>query len=219
MRIARNGRPAYPGLTLTQMYNVLEKLKEGEALTEEDEHIKDQGLILILKEIHERLDALLFEAYGWPVTLSDEEILERLVALNKARSIEEKTGKVRWLRPDYQIPRFGSDAEKARLEEERRRVKEEKDRLAPKQGTLSFEDDLQEMKKKFPTGEELKETVEVMRVLEAAAEPMSIEEIARHFAQGKQIEKRVGLVIAALARLGHLSTADGGSRVSLSGRT
>ncbi|MGO8777519.1 MAG: hypothetical protein ACLQKK_01155 [Rhodomicrobium sp.] len=137
------------------------------------------------------------------------------ISVNKERSIEEKTGKVRWLRPDYQIPRFGSDAEKARLEEERRRAKEAKDLLAPKQGSLSFEDDLQEMKKKFPTGEELKETVEVMRVLEAAAEPMSIEDIARHFAQGKAVEKRVGLVVAALARLGHLTSADGGKRVSL----
>ena len=41
------------------------------------------------------------------------------------------------------------------------------------------------MKPKFPAGEELAETVAVMRVLEAAAEPVSIEEIARHFAQGK----------------------------------
>jgi len=214
----RKARQAeHPGLTLTQMYNVLEKLKAGEALTEEEERIKDQGVVLILKERHERLDALVFEAYGWPATLSDEEILERLVALNKERSIEEKTGKVRWLRPDYQIKRFGSDAEKARLAEEERRKKAEKDRLAPKQGVLGFEDDLQEMKPKFPTNDELAETVAVMRVLEAAAEPVSVEEIARHFAQGKQIEKRVGSVVAALARLGHLSSADGGKKVALSG--
>ncbi len=70
--------------------------------------------MLILKELHDKLDALVFEAYGWPATLSDEEILERLVALNKERADEEKTGKVRWLRPDYQIPRFGSDADKSR---------------------------------------------------------------------------------------------------------
>ncbi len=134
---------------------------------------------------------------------------------NKQRSIEEKTGKVRWLRPDYQIPRFGSDAEKARLEAERRRAKEEKDRLTQKQGALHFEDDLREMKPPFPTGKELEETVAVMRVLEAAKEPLSIEQIARHFAQGKQIEKRAGLVVAALARLGHLSSADRGKTVSL----
>jgi hypothetical protein len=98
-----------------------------------------------------------------------------------------------------------------------RRKKAEKDRLAPKQGTLSFEDDLQEMKPKFPTGEELAETVAVMRVLEAAAEPVSIEEIARHFAQGKAVEKRVGSVVAALARLGHLSPVEGGQKVVLRG--
>jgi hypothetical protein len=133
----RKARQAdHSGLTMTQMYNVLEKLKAGAAPNPEDERIKDQGLVLILKELHERLDALVFGAYGWPATLTDDEILERLVAFNKKRSIEEKTGKVRWLRPDYQIPRFGSDAEKARLEDERRRAKEEKDRLTQKQGAL-----------------------------------------------------------------------------------
>jgi hypothetical protein len=40
-------------------------------------------------------------------------------------------------------------------------------------------------------------------------------QIASHFAQGKAIEKRVGLVIAALARLGHLSSGDGGNSFSL----
>jgi hypothetical protein len=93
-----------------------------------------------------------------------------------------------------------------------RRKKAAQDRLAPKQGTLSFEDDLQEMKPKFPTGEELADTVAVKRVLEGVAEPVSIEEIARHFAQGKQIEKRVGLAVVALARLGHLSAAARRSR-------
>ena len=54
-------------------------------------------------------------------------------------------------------------------------------------------------------GEELAETVAVTRAPEAAAEPVGIEDIARHFAQGKAVEKRVGSVVAALARLGHLS--------------
>ncbi len=93
-----------------------------------------------------------------------------------------------------------------------RRKKAAQDRLAPKQGTLSFGNDLQEMKPEVPAGEELAETAAVMRVLEAAAEPVSIEEIARHFAQGKAIEKRVGLAVAALARLGQLSAAAKRSR-------
>ena len=43
-------------------------------------------------------------AYGWPVTLSDEEILQNLVDLNHTRATEEARGLVRWLRPDYQNP-------------------------------------------------------------------------------------------------------------------
>ena len=43
-------------------------------------------------------------AYGWEADLSDEEILEKLVALNKQRAAEEKQGLVRWLRPDFQDP-------------------------------------------------------------------------------------------------------------------
>lgn len=203
-----------PGLTLTQMYNVLEKLRTNEALSEEDERIKADGLVLILKEFHDRLDASVFEAYGWSPTLPDETILERLAALNKQRSMEEKTGKVRWLRPDYQIPRYGSDAEKARVEEERRRTRAEA-RTSPGHGVLPFGDGLRETKPKFPTGEELAETVAVMRVLEAAFEAVTVEQVARRFAQGKQIEKRVERIMLALARLGHLSSADGGKSFAL----
>ena len=44
----------------------------------------------------------MFAAYGWPATLTDAEILERLVALNAERAAEEKRGIIHWLRPDYQ---------------------------------------------------------------------------------------------------------------------
>ena len=73
-------------------------------LTPEEADIKDKGLVLILKELHDRLDALVFEAYGWPADLSDEQILEKLVALNAACAAQEKAGRIEWLRPDYQIP-------------------------------------------------------------------------------------------------------------------
>jgi hypothetical protein len=35
---------------------------------------------------HARLDAAVFAAYGWPADLSDQEVLERLLALNLARA-------------------------------------------------------------------------------------------------------------------------------------
>jgi hypothetical protein len=48
--------------------------------------------------------------------MEKEEILECLVALHDERVEEEKRGLVRWLRPDYQIPRFGADLPQAPLE-------------------------------------------------------------------------------------------------------
>ena len=95
---------AHPKLTLTQMYNVLEKLRANDVIEGKDREIYDQGLIGILHDLHDQIDSAVAEAYGWPVDLSDEDILLRLVALNKERAEEEARGHVRWLRPDYQNP-------------------------------------------------------------------------------------------------------------------
>jgi hypothetical protein len=94
----------HPKLTLTDMYNVLEKLRSGEELTAKERTIHEEGLVSVLRQLHDDLDAAVFEAYGWPATLSDEEILERLVALNAERAAEEASGLVRWLRPEFQNP-------------------------------------------------------------------------------------------------------------------
>jgi hypothetical protein len=105
----------HPHLTLTGLYNVLEKLRAGtkpDELDEDDRKIFDDGLVLILKELHDRLDIAVAEAYGWPSDLSDDEILARLVALNKDRAEEEKRGLVRWLRSNYQIPCFAKGVDK-----------------------------------------------------------------------------------------------------------
>lgn len=95
------------GLTLTGLYNVLEKIRAGESLNAKEKLIHDQGLVSVLKQLHDDLDAAVFAAYGWPATLTDAEILERLVALNAARAAEEKRGVIHWLRPEYQIPAVG----------------------------------------------------------------------------------------------------------------
>jgi hypothetical protein len=94
----------HPDLTITGMYNVLEKLRTGEALTEKEKKIHEQGLLSVLKQIHDDLDAAVFDAYGWPHGLTDEQILERLVALNAERAEEESGGIIRWLRPEFQNP-------------------------------------------------------------------------------------------------------------------
>jgi hypothetical protein len=106
---------AYPDLTITGMYNVLEKLRSGEALTAKDKVIHEQGLVSVLKKLHDDLDAAVFDAYGWPHDLSDEQILERLVALNAERAAEEKRGLVRWLRPEFQNPSGAKAATQEKL--------------------------------------------------------------------------------------------------------
>src|SRR5690606_21265716 len=94
----------HPDLTMTGMYNVLEKLRSGEPLSAKEKTIHEQGLVSVLKQIHDDLDAAVFDAYGWPHGLTDEQILERLVALNAERAAEEARGLVRWLRPEFQNP-------------------------------------------------------------------------------------------------------------------
>jgi hypothetical protein len=90
------------GVRLAQMYNLLERLRSGEALTEKEKEQDAKGLVSLLLALHQRLDAAVAQAYGWPVDLSDAAILERLVALNHERAAEEATGHIRWLRPEYQ---------------------------------------------------------------------------------------------------------------------
>ena len=91
-------------LTLTKLYNVLEALREGRTLNEVERDLHDRGLVTVICQHHDRIDAAVAEAYGWPAVLPDEEILVRLVALNRTRAAEEIKGHVRWLRPEYETP-------------------------------------------------------------------------------------------------------------------
>lgn len=97
-------------VTMTGMYKVMEKLTAGAALTAKEKAIHQSAACGVLMDLHGQIDARVAAAYGWPWPLSREEILERLVALHDERVAEEKAGRIRWLRPDYQIPRFAPDA-------------------------------------------------------------------------------------------------------------
>ena len=122
-------------LTMTSLYNVLERVRELEsgcdvsALTDAERDIYQAGLVASLKEIHDEIDRATLQAYGFedltgallgrpgattpsphktPEQMEAEEtLLSRLVALNQERMAEEKRGTVRWLRPDYQISKLG----------------------------------------------------------------------------------------------------------------
>ena len=43
-----------------------------------------------LDHAHRKLDEAVFDAYGWPTDLTDDQILERLLALNLERAAAER---------------------------------------------------------------------------------------------------------------------------------
>ncbi len=114
----------HPKLTLTDCYNVLEKLRSagghravdaGErgtdgavpsslALTAKERVIHEHGLVTVLRQLHDDLDAAVASAYALPPTASDEAILTHLCALNAQRAAEERAGTIRYLRPAFQNP-------------------------------------------------------------------------------------------------------------------
>ncbi len=95
---------AHPGLKLTDVYNVLAKLRAKEELTAKERVTHERGLVALLRQLHADLDGAVLDAYGWPRDLNDEQIVEKLVVLNAARAEEERNGFVRWLRPEFQNP-------------------------------------------------------------------------------------------------------------------
>jgi hypothetical protein len=212
---------AHDFLTMTALYNVLERVRELEnncavaPLTPTERDIYDAGLISILKDIHDDIDRATFEAYGWQdlgarltgkpgATMpsphksedqeqAEEELLTRLVALNLERQEEEKRGFVRWLRPDYQIAKLGAKVAKPALEEQ-------------------YEADVTviaiDAKPKWP-GDGLQQIRIVRDVLAKAVAPAGAEEIARIF-DGKisaTRKQRVTEVLETLVATGAARTA------------
>jgi hypothetical protein len=116
---------AFESVTLTGLYNVLDKLRRGEALSPKEKVLHEQGLVSVLRSLHDELDAAVLAAYGWSdlglVPWGDEAaravwteaVLERLVALNARRAAEEAAGTIRWLRPDFQDPARRAEREAA----------------------------------------------------------------------------------------------------------
>ena len=195
------------------MYNVLEKLKSGEVLTPKEITIHEQGLVSVLKQLHDELDLAVLEAYGWsdlaPLmqvangnaapgtsgTLAtrdeckralDDALLERLVTLNAERAAEEKKGLIRWLRPEFQNPdRKG----------------------APKQSEIEIEDgsETQPAAKagKQPWPKALPDQVrQVADLIAAARGPMSLDAIADHFTGKGPWKRRLPQIIDTLEALG-----------------
>jgi hypothetical protein len=181
---------AHPNLTLTEMYNVLAELRAGEPLTPKSQAIHDQGLVSVLRDIHDDLDRAVAEAYGWPADLPAEGILFRIVELNAARAAEERSGKVRWLRPEFQ-------------------------KTAGTQAGLVMEVDGEELEPARPTRiawpASLPERVRAVRAyLEQTPATVTPAAVARSFKTSRLQD--VKAILETLAALGHAKQEAGGYR-------
>ena len=191
---------AHPDLTMTAMYNVLERLRAHERdknaapLTQKEKRIHEQGLISTLKQIHDEIDAAVFDAYQWPHDLTDEEILARLVALNRARAEEERQGKIRWLRPEFQAAKEKAPAKPATQIETALPAAQEKKPSA---------------KPAFPASDGAQQIRDIRAILASADGPLSAAEIAARFRKTKDVEARVGAVLEIFVDIGQARAESG----------
>lgn len=182
-------------LTLTGLYNVVDKLRAGRELNASEETICNKGFVPAIAELHDLIDGLTMRAYGWPSDVPDADMLARLVALNADRTIEEAKGHIRWLRPEFQAQRHAKPVpEKAAMPALSEQVSAIDKRLPP-----------------FPSHrDEQVLAVEAMLLdAEGALEPA---EVARRYRRGgKRIERRVGEILISLARYGHVTALPNGT--------
>jgi len=209
----------HPDLTMTGMYNVLEKLRREEPLTAKEKTIHEQGLVSVLRELHDDLDRAVFAAYGWDDLAeklvgrpgattpwpekpedqleAEEELLQRLVDLNHQRAAEEAQGKIRWLRPDYQAP--DETPEQAKLDTDSgNKETDAQRRPGPDPGSSA--------KRAWP--KTLQAQIRAVRD-QLATTPMDAPTLAAQFK--RKPEKSVTQVLDALAELGMVKTDGCGS--------
>jgi len=201
----------HPELTMTGMYNVLEKLRAGTELNAKEKVINTQGLVSILRELQDNLDRAVFAAYGWDdlaeqlVGLpgattplpdkpeaqaeAEEALLCRLVELNSQRAAEEARGQVRWLRPDYQNPNAEVAPQQAEAELETA-------------GEVTVVPTAKAKKATWPKG--MREQIAAVRNT-LGDEAMTLESLAAHFSAPKVTTPLIVEALAALEDLGMVS--------------
>lgn len=198
---------AHPELTLTGIYNVLEKIRANDTLEERDKTIHNQGLVSILLELHDKLDRAVFDAYGWadlaeklvglpgattPLpnksefqSEAEEVLLCRLVELNAQRAAEETRGEIRWLRPEYQNPNAV---------------------IAPTQVEAEFDfghDKTASKTKKQTWPKDMREQISILRNT-LGNESMALEEIIMRFKTPKTTAPLIISALAALVEMGQV---------------
>jgi hypothetical protein len=175
----------HPDLTLTGLYNVLAKLRSGENLTDAERGIHDRGLVAVLRGLHDDLDRAVFAAYGWPPDLSDDDLLARLVTLNRERAEEEFRGTVRWLRPEFQAGIAAAPVQR--------------ELPAPAAAAAARQSWPRELPDQFKA---------VRNALAAETAPAAAEQVASHFVRARR--DRVAEVLETLVSLGQARQAGSG---------
>lgn len=185
----KNRQQAHPELTITDMYNVLVKVRAGVALNADDDKIRDKALIDTLKQIHDDIDSTVLAAYGWPQNITEPELLQRLVELNATRAQEEAQGITRWLRPSYQAADGPTimDPNESEPESNPPTKSPTKRKPAPKASTLTWPSDM-------PARIRI-----LTEFLRAAGEPMETGVIASAFKGAKIDDVDITLRCAAAA--------------------
>lgn len=195
---------AHPDATLTATYNVLEKLRSGEALTAKEKVVHEHGLVGVLKSLHDELDAAVLQAYGWAdLTLpaDTDALLVRLVELNARRAAEEAAGTVRWLRPEFQQAVQGEQAAiDTGAEDQDEGETAETTSAKPAQAAAA--------QRPWPTGltEQIKAVAEV---LTSAGRSLDLEGLAGHFNGRGRWRDRLPTLLDTLVALGRARVVDG----------
>ncbi|WP_018234462.1 class I SAM-dependent DNA methyltransferase [Thioalkalivibrio thiocyanodenitrificans] len=203
----------HPDLTLTGIYNVLEKIRAEEPLSAKEKTIHQQGVVSLLRELHDDLDQAVFDAYSWSDLAdqlvgkpgattplpnkpaeqaeAEETLLIRLVELNAQRAAEEAQGHIRWLRHEYQAPKTQAtpSPQSARLDIE----EQVSQPTAPSSGKQTWP-------KTMP------EQVQTIRALLGNG-PQTLDALANHFK--RKPTKAVEQVLEALAVLGQAKQQEG----------
>jgi hypothetical protein len=209
----------HPHLTMTGLYNNLERLRELAAgadvppLSDAERDIKDDGQVQVLRDLHDDIDRAVLDAYGWsdlapalvgrpgattpsphksPAQVAaEDQLLVRLVALNQARQVAEAQGEIDWLRPDYQIPRLRSKAPQP-------------DRARQDAADLgTFVEDTQALP--WP-GDGLDQIRAVRSILAASTAPLAPQDIAGRFRGGRNRAARVETVLRHMVETGMVRT-------------
>jgi broad specificity phosphatase PhoE len=200
----KSRQAAHSDVTITGMYNVLEKLRSGDTLTVKDKILHEHGLVAVLRTLHDELDAAVLAAYGWNDLIlpkDAQELLVRVVELNAKRVAQEAAGTVRWLRPEFQ--RGQGLGEQVALEAETESdLDEEVDGLPVKAAMVNT--------RPWPSGltEQIKAVAEVLAQSGAGLER---DAVAAHFSGRGRWRDRLPTLLETLAILGR-------ARVSADGR-